>query len=221
MQQEIFSFNKVEQLDWSHFIESDENREAIHYLIKWPQWINNGLVIYGDSGVGKTHLAHLWGQTANAVFIKEENFLSDPRNLFDSENNFIIDNFDVFLKTENFDWIFHFINIAKEKQRYFILISRYHSSLWKIDLHDLSSRIFTLPTVHIQNPGDELLALIAEKLCGDLEISIHKNTIQYILRRIDRSVSSIAGLLEILNKLSLQKHQKITIQFIQNHLHLF
>ena len=220
-EQEILSFPETQKLDWSSFIESSENYEAIKYLIKWPQWDSNGLIIYGNSGVGKTHLANLWKQTAGAVFITEDFLKSDPRNLFFKSKNFIFDDFDNFLKIENFDWLFHFINIAREKQRYFILISKFQPSFWKVNLKDLSSRLLALPTVYIQNPSDELLLKIAEKLCKDLGISIHRNTLQYILNRIDRKVNSVAALLKILDKLSLQNQKKITIQFIKNQIHLF
>ena len=220
-EQEILSFPETQKLDWSSFIESSENHEAIKYLIKWPQWDSNGLINYGNSGVGKTHLVNLWQQTANAIFITEDLFQSDPRSLFSESKNFIFDNFDNFLKIEHFDWLFHFINIAHEKQRYFVLISKFPPFSWKINLKDLSSRLLVLPVVYIQNPGDELLLKIAKKLCKDLGISIHENTLQYILNRIDREVNSIAALLRILDKISLQNQKKITIQFIKNQIHLF
>ena len=220
MQQEIFSFERIEKLDWSSFIEGAENRSAIEYLVNWPNWSNNGLIIHGNSGVGKTHLMHLWSQTANAQFVTKKNAPSDPRNLFSEDVNFIFDNFDDFLQPENFDWLFHFINIAREKQKFFILVSRVQPSLWKINLDDLRSRILALPSVQIRNPGDELLFKIAQKLCDDLGISIRENTLNFILKRIDRQVNSVAKLLEILNKLSLQDQKKITIQFIQNHAEL-
>lgn len=220
MQQEIFSFNKVEKLDWSHFIESAENHSAIEYLVKWPAWLDNGLIIYGNSGVGKTHLVTLWAQTANAHFIIEKDMSVDPRNMFFDHSNFVVDNFDEFLQPEHFDWLFHFINIAREKQKFFVLVSQHQPSLWKIDLDDLRSRILALPSVPIQNPEDKLLFKIAQKLCKDLGISIHAKTLNYILNRIDRRVNSVANLLKILNKLSLQDQKKITIQFIQNHLEL-
>ena len=220
MQQEILSFEKIEKLDWNNFVEGPENRDAITYLVKWPDWSNNGLIIHGNSGVGKTHLVTLWAQTANAVFISEKDMPSDPRSLFSDDANFVFDNFDNFLEAENFDWLFHFINIAREKQKFFVFVSRHQPSFWTITLNDLRSRILALPSVHIENPGDELLFKIAQKLCSDLGILIHENTINFILKRIDRQVNSVAKLLEILNKLSLQDQKKITIQFIQNHLDL-
>ena len=220
MKQEIFSFEKTEKLDWSSFIEGAENRNAIEYLVNWPNWPHNGLIIHGNSGVGKTHLMHLWSQTANAKFVTEKFMSADPRNLFSEDVNFIFDNFDDLLLTKNFDWLFHFINIAREKKKFFILVSRVQPSFWKISLDDLRSRILALPSVQIKNPGDDLLFKIAQKLCKDLGISIHATTLNFILNRIDRQVNSVANLLEILNKLSLQDQKKITIQFINDHAEL-
>ena len=203
MIQETFGFHKIENLDWSDFIESEENHDAIKCLTLWPDsWNSNGVILYGESGVGKTHIANLWTQTSNSVYVLRPSLNNDPRVLFDTECNFVIDNFDDFLSIKNYNWMFHFFNIAKEKNRYFLLVSRSHPSLWKIELDDLRSRLFTLPTVNIKNPGDELLLKIAKKLSKDYGISIADETLRYMLNFIDRNVTTISGTLKTLDKLA-------------------
>lgn len=218
MIQETFGFHKTESLDWNDFIESEENCEAIKCLTLWPSsWNSNGIILYGESGVGKTHIANLWAQTANAVYVLKPSLNNDPRILFEAECNFVIDNFDDFLSTGNCDWIFHFFNIAKEKNRYFLLVSRFHPSLWKIELNDLRSRLFTLPAINIKNPGDDLLLKIAKKLSKDFEINIKNETLQYMMKFIDRNVITMSKTLKILDKLALQKQKTININFIRNY----
>ena len=218
MIQEIFGFHKIPNLNWCDFVENHENCDAIAFLTRWPNWYSNGVVIYGESGVGKTHIASLWAQTANAVYILKTGLNSDPRVLFDTECNFVIDDFDDFLRGKNYDWMFHFFNIAKEKGRSFLLVSEKHPSLWHIPLNDLRSRLLTLPTINLKNPEDELLLKIAKKLTKDLEIKISANTLKYILKFVDRNVSSISHILKTLDKLSLQQRKPITIPFIRQFL---
>ncbi len=218
MIQEIFGFHKEEKLDWNDFIESEENREAISCLLRWPSWNSNGVIIYGDSGVGKTHIANLWAQSSNAVCVLKSSVDYDARFLFDTECNFLFDDFDDFLSTQNYNWIFDFFNIAKEKHRFFLLLSRKNPSIWTVPLDDLRSRLMTLPSVLIKNPGDELLLKIAKKISTDLCTEISEDSLNYILNHVDRGVASIIKTLQILDKLSMQQQKAITIPFIKHYL---
>ncbi|MDR1561291.1 MAG: hypothetical protein LBS23_02970 [Holosporaceae bacterium] len=220
MQQEIFSFYKTENLNWYDFIDSDENFEAITYLIKWPAWNSNGIIIFGESGVGKTHLAALWAQTANAVHILKEAVNHDPRDLFDADCNFVIDNFDNFLSVnENVcNWMFHFLNIANEKGRYFLILSRTSLNSISISLNDLKSRLLAIPSINVKNPSDELLFKIAQKIAKDLEIFVSNDVLLYILNNANRDVRSVTEILKTLDKLSLQRKKAISIAFVKQHL---
>ncbi|MDR1982306.1 MAG: hypothetical protein LBQ08_00710 [Holosporaceae bacterium] len=218
MQQEIFNFHKIERLDWNDFIESEENFDAISYLAQWPNWNDNGMIIHGAPGTGKTHLAALWAQTANAVYILNESLNHNPRDLFNTECNFVIDNFEDFLTFKKFDWMFHFFNIAREKDRFFLLLSRSHPSFLNIELKDLKSRLLTLPIVGISDPQDDLLLKISQKIANDLEIVVPDDVMMYILNIIDRKVSSIINVLRILDRLSLQQKKPISLPFVKNYL---
>jgi chromosomal replication initiation ATPase DnaA len=217
MQQEIFSFHKIERFDWKDFVVSEENFDAISQLAKWPNWSDNGMIIHGASGTGKTHLAALWAQTANAVYIIKEN-LSHPRDLFGAECNFVIDNFEDFLNLKKSDWMFHFFNIAKEKNRFFLILSRLHPSFLNIELRDLESRLLSLPIVGIDTPRDDLLLKISQKIAHDLEIVVADDVMMYILNIIDRKTSSIIDVLKTLDKLSLQQKKPISLSFVKNYL---
>ncbi len=219
MQQEIFSFNKTEHLNWNDFIESDENREALSYLMQWPNWGRNVLVIFGESGCGKTHLAGLWAQSANAVYVLRESFNHPPRELFDAECNFVIDNFDdIISDDEYFDWLFHFLNILNEKDRFLLILSKVRPSLWNISLNDLRSRLLSYPSAEIENPRDELLFNIAKKISRDLGVYISDEALIYLLNVIDRNVATLATTLKTLDKFSMLHKKAITVAFIKKYL---
>ncbi|MDR1334098.1 MAG: hypothetical protein LBJ71_02675 [Holosporaceae bacterium] len=218
MQQEVFNFHKIERLDWSDFVEDDENRSALSSLTKWPHWNSQGIIIHGESGTGKTHLAALWAQTANAVYVLEESLRHNPRDLFDAECNFVFDNFDSWIKCENYNWLFHFLNIVKEKDRSFLILSRQHPSFWQVELNDLRSRLFTLPTVGIDTPRDDLLLKISRKIARDFGIVAPDDALIYMLNTVERNVTSIADALQVLNKLSLQRKKTFSLSFVRNSL---
>lgn len=217
MIQEIFSFHQVENLNWNDFIESEENREAVACLSCWPKsWHSNGVIIYGTPKVGKTHIASLWAQTANAIYILKPAFDKNPRNLFDANCNFIIDNFDDLTDIDN--WMFDFFNICREKNRFFLLISRTSPLTWDIKLKDLRSRLQTLPVINIKNPNDDLLLKIAKKISKDFGISVTDETLNYIMSHITRDVSTLSDTLRMLDKFAMQKQKSITIPFVKNYI---
>jgi chromosomal replication initiation ATPase DnaA len=216
MQQELLDFPGTVRLDWSDFVEGDENREAILYLAGWPDWNGNGIIICGESGTGKTHLAALWACTAGAVYVLKESLNGDPRDLYDAECNFVIDNFDDFADRKNHAWIFNFINIAKEKNRFFLILCRSRSFLRNIELEDLKSRLFALPCVDILPPKDDLLLKISKKIAGDLGITVADDVLGCLLNFVDRRVTSVADTLKTLDKLSLRQKKPLTLSFVRN-----
>ena len=214
--QEVFDFNKIEKLDWSDFVESRENYGAVSYLTKWPDWSSNGLIITGNHGVGKSHLAALWGQSANAVYVLKNSLGFNPRDLFDNDCNFIIDNFRNFLEDQ--DWLFHFYNIAKEKNRFFLILDVLPPKQWNISLADLNSRIMTLPVINIPDHSDELLFKVIKKLLRDYDMSISDETIEYILETSERNISHISYVLKTLDKLALQQKKNVNVSFVKKYL---
>jgi chromosomal replication initiation ATPase DnaA len=217
MRQEVFDFHKTERLDWSDFIESDENRDAIFRLAKWPDWDSFGTIVCGESGTGKTHLAALWAQTANAVYVLKGSLNRSPRDLFDAECNFVIDNFDDFISPQNYDWMFHFLNVAKEKNRYFLILSRSRSSILNAGLDDLRSRLLALPFVRIAPPADGLLLKISQKIARDLEITVPCDVMTRILNHVERKVGSGAEVLKTLDKLSLRQKKTLSLAFVKKY----
>jgi chromosomal replication initiation ATPase DnaA len=218
MIQEVFGFLENRSFDWRDFIESNENHEAVSYLMKWPNWIGNGIIIFGDSGVGKTHLANLWKQTAGAEFVSKSSLSCYPRQQFNQNCHFVFDDFDEFLAENRDDWIFHFFNIAKEKKRFYILISQKHPSGWNIRLDDLRSRLFTLGVIRMKNPGYELLVKISQKISRDLGIKVSEETLRCMLNLVDRVVTTVSNVLATLNKLALQLQKDITTSFVKKYL---
>lgn len=218
MRQEVFSFNKIENFDWQDFVSSAENFNALGYLSQWPDWSNNGLIICGNSGVGKTHLAALWAQSAGAIYVLKESLRHDPRELFENDCNFVIDNFEDFFAQKDFDWLFHFFNIAKEEHRFFLILSREFPANYEIDLADLKSRLLMLPVFKIEDPGDDLLVKITKKLCKDFDITMDDNAIEYLVHVVERRVDKIREALQILDKLSLEKRKNITLSFAKKYL---
>src|SRR5262249_61771189 len=56
----------------SDFMVSDSNITAVERIDRWPDWPSPALVLHGPPGCGKTHLIHVWRESASAFIITGE-----------------------------------------------------------------------------------------------------------------------------------------------------
>ena len=188
------------------FLVSSSNKEAYKLVNSWPEWRSRKIIIFGDSGTGKTHLSKIWQKNTSAIIlnlnqlkkIKFESFFK-KKNIFIIEN--ISDFFDKINKKEKNNLekqLLHFYNLIEEKKGYLLLTSLIAPKLWKISLPDLKSRILSSIAVKIKKPNDQLLSSVLIKLFVDKQILIDKKIIKFI---VYRSEHSFANLENIVNKI--------------------
>ena len=205
------------------FLVSNSNKEAYKLINSWPEWRSRKIIIFGDSGTGKTHLSKIWQNKTSAIImnlnklkkIKFENF-------FQRKNIFIIENisgfFDKINKKEKNNLekkLLHFYNLIEEKKGYLLLTSLIAPKLWKISLPDLKSRILSSIAVKIKKPNDELLSSVLVKLFVDKQILIDKKIIKFIVYRSERSFANLENIVNKIDKQSLITKKKININFVK------
>ena len=205
------------------FLVSSSNKEAYKLVNSWPEWRSRKIIIFGDSGTGKTHLSKIWQKNTSAIIlnlnqlkkIKFESFFK-KKNIFIIEN--ISDFFDKINKKEKNNLekqLLHFYNLIEEKKGYLLLTSLIAPKLWKISLPDLKSRILSSIAVKIKKPNDELLSSVLVKLFVDKQILIDKKIIKFIVYRSERSFANLENIVNKIDKQSLITKKKININFVK------
>ena len=158
----IFDLPTTKNFNSKDFFVSKSNSDAVKLINLFPNWHNNGIVIYGPKKSGKSHLAHIWKTTANANLYNFENDL-DIHSI-DTFNNCIFDNFNS-LSSDYEKSIFQIYNdIINNKKFILILIEKNEFS---IKLDDLRSRIAALNSAKITDPDDPLIHAIILKFFYD------------------------------------------------------
>ncbi|HCE59283.1 MAG TPA: chorismate synthase [Wolbachia sp.] len=76
MQLNLFNNNQVDYSQKNYII-LDENKSIYNLVICDLSW--QCLILFGPKSSGKTHLAHIWQSTNDAIFINTHNFISDIR----------------------------------------------------------------------------------------------------------------------------------------------
>ncbi|HEX7390266.1 MAG TPA: chromosomal replication initiator DnaA, partial [Acidiphilium sp.] len=65
----VLPFDETEDFAAADFVEAPSNATARTALAAPDAWVNGRLVLWGEAGCGKTHLARLWAETHGAAIL--------------------------------------------------------------------------------------------------------------------------------------------------------
>ena len=192
-QQLGFPFAQKVRYNPQDFLVTQSNQLAYDWIQKWPQWPSHGLIVWGSTGCGKTHLAHVWAQMVQAQSLMVHWMQPEDLNHLDTfpgGQGVILENIEEFM--EHFPkQLFHLYNILKEQKGCLLCTSKTPPSQWNITLADLSSRLLSLPNVQILPPDDDLLRGILHKRFSDLQIHTSPQVIEYMIKNTERSFEAL------------------------------
>ena len=106
--------------------------------------------------------------------------------------------------------LFHLINAVRGAETQLLLTSRRFPSAWGVALPDLASRLKAAATVEILEPDDLLLAAVITKLFADRQVEVEPHVVQFLVRRIERSLSTAIDVVDRLDRAALEQKTRIT-----------
>ncbi|MEO3998728.1 DnaA regulatory inactivator HdaA [Mesorhizobium sp. CAU 1732] len=181
------------------------NAEAVALIDRWPDWPTPVVVLAGPAGSGKSHLAAIWQASSDAVRLFPA-MLSTALPI--NEGPILIDDTDAGAIDET--GLFHLINGVTQSGSTMLLTSRRFPTAWGVALPDLASRLKAAATVEIQEPDDALLAGVVTKLFADRQVEVEPHVIQFIVRRIERSLSTAIDVVARLDQAALEQKSRIS-----------
>jgi chromosomal replication initiation ATPase DnaA len=191
------------------FVVGASNAAALALIDRWPDWTAPVAVLSGPPGSGKTHLAHIWAEQAGATFVASEQLRqADPPPLPPPGGAIVVEDIGIDSVPERA--LFHLLNAAKETGAGVLLTSRTPAADWRIGLPDLRSRLRMAVPVALDTPDDELLRKVMVKLFADRQLIIDRSVIDYLLVRIERSLTAAAAVVEAIDREALAAGGSIT-----------
>ena len=231
--------NKISNLnpffDFENFVVGASNQFAYVTSLssaKNPGKEFNPLVIYGDVGLGKTHILHAIGNycsNLNVICITAEAFTNDFTNSLIKKNlpNFkskyrncdilLID--DIQFISGKFgiqEEFFHTFNELHSKSVQIVLTSDKKPNNIKGLEDRLKSRFEMGITANIKQPELETKINIIKKKCKLDNINISNEITIYIATNLNTSIREIEGVLMKLNAYANMINQNITLEFTKN-----
>ena len=178
------------------------NQEAIAWIDKYPNWPMHALLIYGEEGSGKSHLASIFSDE----HIEAADL--DETTTFKGEK-IVVENLD---ELKNEEALFHLFNSVQEQGGGLLMTAR---KLPNFSLPDLQSRISMIPKAEIKMPDDQTIEAVCAKVFEDKQITVEPVVFSYIATHLTRSFSSIQRVLNLADVMALEKGRRITVPLIR------
>ena len=240
-QQLIIDYQFKPEYSFSNFVKTPSTEVAYNaamLVVSKPGQKYNPLCIYGDVGVGKTHLLGAIGQEArssisNAVIvcINSKFILAEQEKAYkefdavrlvkeyDDVDFLIIDDIDAILKKPSSDEkIFHLYNHLMQKGKQLIFSSSIPPNQLKFTDRNLKSRLESGLTVKIEKMNDEDKRKVIKRLAKNVEVFIPNKVIDHILNSAPRDFVSLHDIVSRVNRLSLETKKKITLSLVKKSL---
>lgn len=188
---------------------SPANAAAVALVERWPDWPAPVVVLAGPPGSGKTHLAAIWREIAGATVVPPSALAAAAA--VDVTAPLAIDDADTAGPGAE-SGLFHLLNAARAAGRPVLLTARRFPAAWGVRLPDLMSRLKAAATVEIGEPDDMLLAGVITKLFADRQIEVDQQTVQFLVRRMERSLATASRIVDRIDRAALETRSRITRQ---------
>ncbi len=203
------------------FMENQCNREALQAIERWPEWPFFALVLYGPTGCGKSHLAHIFTQRVaaccqrpipvamiNALDVK----VNKVERLHRENPCLVVENLTP--RADN-EALFHLFNLYQNEGGYILFTAAQAPARLKFRLPDLQSRLNMIPSIVIEEPDDEMLSVLVMKLFNDRQIIISPEVLTYIVHHMQRSFSYAQKLVAEIDAISLARKRAVSIPIVK------
>lgn len=208
-EQLTFDLTVRPSLDRGDFFVSPANALAVARLDDPAGWPLGKLVLVGPEGAGKTHLAHVWAESAGARVLSSSDLATLDIGALDAP--VAVDDADR-LPPQAETALFHLHNRLSDLGLPLLLTARDAPARWTVALPDLKSRMQGTDLARIEAPDDALLAAVLVKLFADRQIRVGPRVIAWLTVRIGRSFAEARDAVEKLDRAALAHGRAVTPQ---------
>ena len=203
-----FALPHAESLTRDNFLEGPANEAALTLIERWPDWPNHIMVLAGEEGSGKSHLASIWAERSGARSIAAHALTATSVPSALATGALVVED----LKENGFDEraLFHLMNLAREDDAFMLITARVPPSAFEIELRDLRSRLRAVPVVPLAPPDDLLFRALIVKFCADRQMAVDESLVGYLASRIERSYAAARRAVELLDSEALRLGRPVT-----------
>lgn len=187
------------------FLEAPSNEAALTWLGQTADWPDQRLALWGEPGVGKTHLLRLWAERSGASLLTGATLRDLP--LPSHSGGIAIDDADTIPDEIA---LLHLLNLTREAGLPTLLAGRSPPARWPVRLPDLASRLRSITAVEIGRLEDQFLRELLSRLLADRQLGAAQSLQDWLLRRLGRSPAALREAVARLDRAGLAAGRPIT-----------
>ena len=194
------------------FYVSAANAAAVAQIDRWRDWPSGKLVLTGEAGTGKTHLAHVWAGQSGARILSARAAATLPlEDLLRAPALALEDAHAVAGDARAEEALFHLHNALQEAGLALLLTARAAPSRWGLGLPDLASRMAQAGLVRIAPPDDQLLMVVLLKHASDRGLPVRPRLLAYLAARMPRSLAAAGSIVARIDAMALSGKRPPTL----------
>lgn len=194
----------------NEFLVSNSNEVAVAWVDRWPDWPAPLLVLAGPPGSGKTHLAHVWCERADAQLVDAADLTVKAVPDLLATGALVVENVEAVADEAA---LFHLLNYARENSAYLLLTSG--TASMRFGLADLASRIKAAPHAELGEPDEVLLTQLIAKHFDDRGIHVTPEILDYVLNRIERSAAAAQAAVARIDDYALGHNRRLNLALVR------
>lgn len=205
-QPRLFTF-LVEDRSAAALLITSSNRDVWDRLGRWPAWPGHTVALTGPSGAGKSHMALAWAEKARAGVCWPQDRALDVFDRFGGR--IVIDDADRYPDEPHMALL---LDAARTQPgAAVLLVGRTAPALWPTRLKDLHSRFATLPALELNEPDDELLMGVLQRLCRARFIKLTDKATTYLAQHMERSFAAARAVADELDRSHVRGARPVSI----------
>ncbi|MFW5654658.1 MAG: chromosomal replication initiator DnaA [Roseicyclus sp.] len=186
------------------FFVSGSNAAAVARVEGWRDWAFGKLVLTGPEGAGKTHLAHVWAQLAEARIVAAGEIAEAGMPELQAATALVLEGVETVAGDPAAETrLFHLLNALGARGAPILLTSRVAPSRMGLALPDLESRLAQAELVAIEPPDDALLSALIVKLAHDRGLRLSPAILSHAVLRLERSAAAARAFVARVDALAL------------------
>jgi chromosomal replication initiation ATPase DnaA len=206
-EQLVFELPHRAAMGLEDFLVSESNAAAVALVDRWPDWPVGAAILVGPTGSGKTHLANVWQLRTAATSYPAPVLSREGVPAVASAGAVIIEDIQTLVDEAA---LFHLLNLVREQRLQVLLTTDTAPGDLCVGLPDLRSRLKALPMASIEAPDDALLRAVLVKLFADRQLSVEPHVIDYVLVRMERSMSAAERFVTEADRQALVRQRRVT-----------
>lgn len=197
-------FFEAPEYSSADFLDSSASAEARAWLARPADWPAQRLALWGEGGVGKSHLLHLWARRAGASILTGPSLVAP---ITPPASALALDDADLFAVEAP---LLHLLNAIAETGFPLLMAGRTPPARWPVSLPDLASRLAATASVQLGAPDEALLATLFARLLSARQLVLDPPLASFLLARLPRHPAALVEAAALLDRAGLAAQRPLT-----------